>query len=278
MPAHFINYNGTLLPSGQPVLTADNRGFRYGDGLFETMLIRGGGVRLELYHFDRLFSGMRLLRLEPSFTPEILEKEILDLCGVNGGGKYFRVRLVVFRGDGGLFDPPDSADRYIIQAVPLPAGPGGWNEEGLKVDVFPEGRKSCDHFSRLKSNNYLLYAQAAIYARQQGLGDCLVLNSHGRVADSTIANIFYIRDGVIYTPPLSEGGVAGVMRRYLLEKLPEAGYIVHERPVSVEELSDADEVLLTNAVRGISWVRSFRGIPYTCQLASGFYKQWIENL
>jgi len=96
MPAHFINYNGTLLHSGQTVLTADNRGFRYGDGLFETMLVRRGGVRLGLYHFDRLFSGMRLLRLESPFTPEILEKEILNLCAVNGGGKFFRVRLVVF--------------------------------------------------------------------------------------------------------------------------------------------------------------------------------------
>jgi len=283
MPAHFINYNGTLLPSGQGILTADNRGFRYGDGLFETMLIRRGGIRLGKYHFERLFSGMRLLHFEPSFafTPENLERQVLELCAANGGGADYRVRLVVFRGEGGLLDPPDPPDpaaQYIIQAVPLPSGPGGWKEEGLVIDIFPEGRKSCDHFSRLKSNNFLLYAQAAIYAREQGAGDCLVLNSHGRIADSTIANIFYIKDGMVYTPPLSEGGVAGVMRRYLLEVLPEAGYTVQERPVSIEDLSGADELLLTNAVRGISWVRSLRGVPYTCRLGAGFYKQWIEIL
>jgi branched-chain amino acid aminotransferase len=160
----------------------------------------------------------------------------------------------------------------------MPSGPGGWNEEGLVIGIFPDGRKSCDHFSRVKSNNFLLYAQAAIYAREQGVSDCLVLNSHGRIADSTIANVFYIRDGVIYTPPLSEGGVAGVMRRYLLEVLPEAGYTVYEQPVSVEDLADADELLLTNAVRGISWVRSLRGVSYTSRLGAGFYKQWIEEL
>ena len=279
MTAHFINYNGALLPSDQAVLTAGNRGFRYGDGLFETMLVRRGGVRLGRYHFERLASGMRLLRFGPLFSPDILERQILELCAVNGGGSgECRVRLVVFRGDGGLLDPPDLVPQYIIQALPLPSGPGGWNEEGLVIDIFPEGRKSCDHFSRLKSNNFLLYAQAAIYAREQGVDDCLVLNGHERIADSTIANVFYIRDGVIYTPPLSEGGVAGVMRRHLLEVLPEAGYTVHERPVLVEDLLGADEVLLTNAVRGISGVRSFRGVSYTCRLGAGFYKQWIEGL
>jgi branched-chain amino acid aminotransferase len=287
MTADLINYNGNLLPSSQPLLTAGNRGFRYGDGLFETMLVKTGGIRLKHLHFERLISGMRLLRFEvpPYFTPDQLERQILELCAINGGSDRtdggsdaVRARLVVFRGEGNLSGPVDPTANYIIQTGPLPAAGKGWNKEGLVVDVFPDGRKSADGLSALKSNNYLLYAMASIYAREHGFDDCLVLNSHGRFADSTIANLFYTKGDTIYTPPLSEGGVAGVMRRYLLESLPGAGYTVREKPTGLDDLVQADEVFLTNALKGINWVRSFRGSMYDHRLAADLYNLFIVNL
>jgi branched-chain amino acid aminotransferase len=275
-----INYNGTLVPASQALLTADNRGFRYGDGLFETMLVQNGRIRLGDYHFQRLFSGMRILRFElPSlFTPERLEQQILEVAAANRHVGRSRARLIVFRGDGGLFDLVDSMPSYIIQASPLPDGSNGWNETGLAIDVFPDGRKSCDLYSGLKSNNYLLYVLAAFYARERHLNDCLVLNSHGRVADSTIANLFYIKDDQFYTPPLSEGGVAGVMRRYLLESLSRAGFVVSERAIYPDDLKNADEVFLTNALKGINWVSSFQDSSYTHGLTAMIFKQLIQNL
>jgi branched-chain amino acid aminotransferase len=306
MTADFINYNGNLLPSGQPLLTANNRGFRYGDGLFETMLVKPGGVRLKHFHFERLISGMRLLRFEvpPLFTPDHLERQILELCAINGeagsgglGGAgslwgpgglgsdlaaassdSVRARLVVFRGDGNLSGPVDPIPHYIIQTGPIPATSKGWNKAGLAIDVFPDGRKSADGLSALKSNNYLLYAMASMYARAHGLDDCLVLNSQGRFADSTIANLFYTKGDTIYTPPLSEGGVAGVMRRYLLESLLRAGYTVREQPTGPADLAQAGEIFLTNALKGINWVRSFRGSTYTHRLAADLYQRFIVNL
>ena len=280
MAPDLINYNGNLLPSSQPLLTADNRGFRYGDGLFETMLVKTGGVRLKHFHFERLISGMRLLRfaVPPHFTPDILERQILELCAINAGSAPLRARLTVFRGDGNLSGPVDPTPHYIIQTGPIPAASQGWNETGLVVDVFPDGRKSADGLSGLKSNNYLLYVLASIYARERGLDDCLVLNSEGRFADSTIANLFYTKGDTIYTPPLSEGGEAGVMRRYLLESLPKAGYPVREQPTGPDDLAQADEVFLTNALKGINWVRSFRGSTYAHRLSAELYQRFIANL
>lgn len=294
-----MNFDGEVLPASQGILTADNRGFRYGDGLFETMLAGEGRIRLWPYHFERLLSGMRMLRFESTaqFTSSI-ERQIIELCHVNGhagvtgsgGGKGFveagdvagashsRVRLTVFRGDGNLTDRIDSFPHYIIQSSPWPAGPTGWNVEGLVIDIFADGRKACDAYAKLKSNNYLLYSLAAMYGRERGLDDCLVLNSHGRLADSTIANLFYIKDHRFYTPPLSEGCVAGVMRRYLLEALPRAGYSVQEQPVSPEELAGVDEVFLTNALRGIRWVRSFRDTTYGNRLAAAVHQQIIQKM
>jgi branched-chain amino acid aminotransferase len=271
----FINFNGKFLPSDTAILTADNRGFRYGDGLFETMRVAGDQLYLSNYHFERLLAGAHLLQMAPLpfLTPEKLTEQVLELCKINGHVTLARVRLVLFRGDGSLYDPVDPFPNYVIQSWPLSPESSELNEKGLALGVFPNGRKSCDPFANLKSNNYLLYAQAALYARGQGLDDALVLNSHERIADSTIANLFYVSQGIIYTPPLTEGGVAGVMRRTLLEALPTAGFPVQEKAITREDLERADEVFLTNALRGIKWVGSFGVSTYDCRLIPALHRE-----
>jgi branched-chain amino acid aminotransferase len=302
--AEFINFNGSILPADQALLSSDNRSFRYGDGLFETMLVREGAVRLGNFHFERLFEGMRLLHLElpTDFTAANLERQVLELCAANAGNGgdagdmgpaagatgpaageagHAMARLIIYRAGAvaaGAGAGAGSTPHYVIQAAPLGAAGGGWNEKGLVIDLFPDGRKSIDAFSGLKSNSYLLYIMAAIYAREHRLNDCLVLNHHDRVADCSIANLFYCKGDQIYTPPLSDGGVAGVMRRYLLESLPRAGYSVRERPMTPDDLLSADEVFLSNALKGINWVHSFGGVKYTNRLAGAIYQQVISKL
>jgi branched-chain amino acid aminotransferase len=275
---NFINFNGTFVPSGTPVLTADNRGFRYGDGVFETITVKNGQIRLARFHFERLMTGARALQfvLPPFFTTERLTEQILQLCEKNGHSAFARVRLTVFRDDGGLSDPGDHFPYYIIQSWDLPPGSDEFNGDGLIIDLFPDGRKSCDPFSNLKSNNFQLYALAALYARKNGLHDCLILNSHGRIADSTIANLFYIRENKIYTPPLSEGCVTGVMRRLLLESLPQAGFSLMEKAATIEDLAGAEEIFLTNALKGIKWVRSFRRSIYSSTLTRAVYQELMK--
>ncbi|MDO6429699.1 aminotransferase class IV [Flavitalea sp. BT771] len=253
----FIIFNGSFFPSGTPLLTADNQGFRYGDGLFETIRVKEGRILLSDHHFQRLFNGSHLLGLK-GLTPDQLSAAILDLCERNGHAISARVRLTVFRGDAGQ---EHGAANYIIQSWHLER-PSELNEKGLILGVFPTGRKSCDAFANIKSNNYLLYSMAGQYAVRHGWDDCLVLNSLGRVADSSIANLFYVQGGTIYTPSLSEGCVAGVMRRWLIESLPAAGFRVEERPVAPEDLILAEEVFVSNAIRGVRWVRSFGGVTY----------------
>ncbi|MDR3712904.1 MAG: aminotransferase class IV [Puia sp.] len=274
----YLNFDGKICLSDEAILKADNRSFRYGDGLFETLRLVKGKIRLGNYHFERLFSGARLLGFDrpASFTEENLLRQILELCRKNGRANDARLRLVVFRGDGGLYDPQDHFPHHIIQTMPVPAEMS-MNENGLVVGVFPEGRKSCDAFANLKSNNFLIYAMAALYARQQHLDDCLVLNSHGRLADSTISNIFYIRGGILYTPPLSEGCVAGVMRRFLLEHAGSAGFEVREQETEVNGLENAEELFLTNAISGIRWVKHFRDTRYSNGRTLDLYNGLIRN-
>jgi branched-chain amino acid aminotransferase len=272
----WINFDGQLLRSGAPLLTTANRSFRYGDGLFETMMVRDGSLCLGSYHFDRLFSGMQLLQLAvpTAFDRETLELQILALCQKNGNPHHSRVRMVVYRDEGASSSPIGPIPHYIIESWPLP-GELALNDKGLVIDVFPDGRKACDVLANLKSNNYLLYTLATLHAQKHALDDCLVLNSRDRLADSTIANLFYVSKGQFFTPPLSEGCVAGVMRRHLLENMPRVGFPVQEKIVTPEDLLNADEVFLTNAIKGIRWVGSFRTIKYSHQLTASVYQQLI---
>lgn len=274
----WINYNGNLLAAGTPFLNAGSRAFRYGDGLFETMLVEDHRIRLASYHFDRLTSGMGFLRFRtpPGLTREQLTHEILGLCNHNGHSRLSRVRLVVFRNQGEIFDPAVSEPHYVIESWPLPEPSQELAPQGLVIDVFPEGRKACDSLASLKSNNYLLYLLAARYAGENKLGDCLVLNSRETVADTAISNVFYFRAGLCYTPPLADGGVAGVMRRHLLASMPEAGFPVEERTVTIQDLLAADEVFLTNAIRGIRWVAAFRESRYRNTLTTVLYQKLFK--
>lgn len=242
------------------------------------MLIEDHRIRLGSYHFDRLTSGMGFLRFStpPGFTPERLTREILELGTRNGHTRLSRVRLVVFRDQGEIFDPAGPDPHYAIECWPLPEGSNVLNPQGLVIDVFPEGHKACGPLANLKSNNYLLYLLAARHAGERGLDDCLVLNSRETVADTAIANVFYFRDGRCYTPPLSDGGVAGVMRRHLLAVLPAAGYEVEERTVAIDDLLNADEVFLTNAIRGIRWVAAFREARYKNALTTALHEKLFE--
>jgi branched-chain amino acid aminotransferase len=254
----WFNYNGKIYKEATALIGVDNRGLRYGDGLFETMKIKEGNLILEDEHFARLWKGMNVLQFAVTkhFNPDKLQEEILLLAKKNGLEKLSRVRITIFRGDGGLYDAVDNIPNYILQTWPLPEGNGEWNSNGLDMGIYGYVKKNCDILSNLKHNNYLPYVMAALHAKKQKWNDAVVLNNFGRICDSTIANIFLITNEVVYTPALSEGCVAGVMRKHVLHQLTAAGFTCIEKEIAIEELLGADEVFLTNSIYNIRWVKS----------------------
>jgi branched-chain amino acid aminotransferase len=275
----FISFNGKISAADQPVLLASNRGYRYGDGLFETLRLENGTILLKDLHFKRLMMGLQLLKFElpKLFSPGKLADEILQLAEKNQVRELGRVRLSVFRGNGGLYDA-DRGLQYLLECWPLPESFNHLNENGLVIDVFQDARKQVDAFSGLKSANFLPYNLAAIYAKEQKLNDCLLLNTQGTIADSTIANLFVVKDDRFISPGPEQGAVDGVMRKYLLGRLRSEGYTVEEGAVSMEDLVTATEVFLTNAIHGIKWVRQFRGGNYTNQQAMEIYSRFIKTI
>lgn len=260
----FFNYNGKLFSEEEKIIGPANRGLRYGDGIFETIKFKNGNLILAEQHFERLWNGMELLKFSVPvhFTNEKLSIEIIALVKKNKL-KEARIRLTIIRGDGGIYDPKNDSPNYIIEAVKLPEVNGSLNINGLQLCVYKDALKSIDKFSNLKTNNYLPYFMGAKFAKQQLCNDAIILNNKGNICDTTIANIFIIKHKIIYTPPLLEGCVAGVMRNWLLQTLEKLGYKIIETAVTKSFLLDAEEVFLSNSIYNIRWVSAIENNSYT---------------
>lgn len=255
--SHLLFQDGQFFRDDKQFVGANSRGLRYGDGLFETMKVNRDRVQLGDWHMERFFSGLQLLEFElPGyFTPQYLLDKILQLAHSNGHSALARVRLMVYRGNGGLYDPANHYPHHVIQTWKLPEANHAWNENGLVIGIHHKAFKAPDLLANCKTNNYLPYIMGALDASKQKWNDAIVLNAYGRVCDATIANIFARIDGRWVTPALSEGPVAGIMRRYLLEKMHAAGEPVLEQAITIEELKTATEIFLTNSSYGLRWVR-----------------------
>jgi branched-chain amino acid aminotransferase len=274
----YFNYNGKILEEGINILGPASRGLRYGDGIFETMKFKGGNLILADEHFARLWKGMQLLQFEITklLTPDKLEQEIFSLINKNKLAAA-RVRLTIIRSDGGLYDAKNHTLNYIIEATALAEDTGMLNNNGLQLCIYEDAKKSIDSFSNIKHNNYLPYFMGAIFAKKQQCNDAIILNSKGNICDSTIANVFCIKDGAIYTPSLNEGCVAGVMRKWLIEQIREEGFIVHEAVVTKDDLLNADEIFLSNSIYNIRWVGGIENKKFENVLVNKIVMQLMKK-
>jgi branched-chain amino acid aminotransferase len=274
MNEHYFFYNNQYFLSSKPVINVSNRGFRFGDGLFETMRVYEGRILNADFHFERLFHGMKMLQFD---IPEYFSKEYI-LNGVNEvllKNSIFenaRIRLMVFRGDGNIYDIENNIPNIIIETFVL-HNKIELNEKGLCVDIFPDVKKSCDPFSNLKSNNALASVMARLFAKKNNLDDAVILNCFNRICESSIANVFIVKDERIFTPPLSEGCIDGTFRRWMLEKFSPKEYFVSEKILSVDDLFAGDELFLTNSIQPIRWVRNVGEKVYSNRITKEIFKE-----
>lgn len=273
----FICYNGDIISTAEKIISTSNRSFLYGDGCFETMKMINGSIALSHYHFERFFSSLHKLKFKPQpyFTFDFLDAQIKQLAAKNQHQNLARIRLTIFREGEGLENNSNNSLNYIIQSAELDKDILQLNKHGLSLGIFTDARKSCDAFSNIKSNNYLPYVMASIWAKENMLDDAIVLNSYNRIADTIIANIFILKNGKIKTPALTEGCVEGVMRRHLLKCVCEENILCEETHITGDELKDADEIFLTNAIRGIRWVSQVGKKKFTNQFAKYLHAKFV---
>jgi branched-chain amino acid aminotransferase len=264
--AYFI-FNGKFFEASTPIIGPDNRGLRYGDGIFETIKCINAEIIFAEEHMHRLWKGMEKLQFDPTklFTPEYLLDQI-DLLLKKNKIKDARIRLSIFRRDGGLFDPVNHQPNFTIQSWPLQRNSAVLNENGLQLCVYKDAKKQIDIFSNIKHNNFLPYSMAALYAKSQKCNDAVILNNKERICETSIANIFLVKDAAVTTPPITEGCIAGIMRAFVIQQLKANNFNISEAPVTQTDLAEADEIFLSNSISNIKWVAAVDGNKYTNEL------------
>jgi branched-chain amino acid aminotransferase len=256
-----INFNGKLTDNNT-ILKPSNRGFAYGDSVFET--IRASHSKLLFWedHYFRLMASMRILRMEipMNFTMEFLEEQVAATLEANELTKATaRVKLSVFRNDGGLYSPEDHTVGFIIQASKIEEDFYLFHDQDYVIDLFKDFYVAPGLLSTLKTNNRVLNVVGSIYAKENQLQNCLLLNTNKHVVEALNGNVFLVKGNIIKTAPLDDGCLKGIMRKQVLQVVEKwEAYTLVEDHISPFELQKADEIFITNVITGIQPVSKYR--------------------
>lgn len=266
-----LNFNGKLLPDNTTFINQENRGLRYGDALFETIRVTNSKVYFWEDHYLRLMASMRILRMEipMNFTMEYLEAQILETITAKGlENSPVRVRITVFRNDGGLYTPETNEVSFIMEAKILDTSFFTMDEADYEVELFKDFYVNQDMLSTLKTNNKIINVVGSIYAKENAYQNCILLNNQKMVVETLNGNIFMVVGNNIKTPPKKEGCVNGILRKKIIEMVHKLEqYTLEETSISPFELQKADELFMTNAIVGIQPITKYRKKNYTNQVA-----------
>lgn len=268
-----VNFNGTLLSQIESKLTIQNRGYKYGDALFETLKVVNGKIFFWEDHYFRLMSSMRILRMDipMNFTMEFLESEILKTLEANDLlHSTARLRINVDRGEGGKYLPSNEAKVHFNMSAEPHHDPFYTIDTNTNcvVDLYKDYFMAPGLLSGLKSNNKAIQVIGSIYAKENDLDNCLILNTDKSVIEALNGNLFLVKDDKIKTPPLEDGCLKGVMRKQLLELLAkDVNITVEEASISPFELQKADELFVTNVIKGIVPITKYRKKEYKSEFA-----------
>ncbi|RNC90250.1 MAG: aminotransferase class IV [Allomuricauda sp.] len=257
-----VNLNGTLVSAESKFFNHQNRGFRYGDALFETVRIVNGVPYFLEDHYFRLMSSMRILRMEipMNFTMEFFQQELLKTVRASDLSRtVVRARFSVYREDGGYYEPHTNDIGYVIECAPLQSPFYLHNESAYEVELFKDFYVNADMLTNLKTNNKIIHTVASVFAKENGYDNCLLLNHEKKVIEAINGNVFLVNEQGVKTPPLKDGCLDGILRKkiiQILQKHPD--YTITEESISPFELQKADEIFITNVIMGIQSVTRYR--------------------
>lgn len=266
-----VNFEGELVSNDTYFLNHENRGLKYGDALFETVRVVNGTLFFWEDHYFRLMASMRILRMEipMEFTLEFLQEEILKTIRANALiEKPSRVRITIFRKNGGRYTPKTNDISFTIDAALIDAPFYTLQEKEYEVALFKDFYMNADMLSNLKTANKIINVVAGVFAKENGYDNCLLLNTSKQVVESINGNIFIVNGNAIKTPPLADGCLDGILRKKLSQIMKnEDTYEFREESISPFELQKADELFITNVISGIIPVTKYRKRQYTVTVA-----------
>ncbi len=272
-----IVFNDKILDENKINFSIYNRAFLYGDGLFESIkIINGKPFNLEA-HLKRLFSASILFNLQISTSKKNLKNKITLLIKENKIENAGNLKIIIFRKKGGKFLPKHNSTSFLIISEKSENNLFKLNKNALTLGLFRDQLKPKGKLSNYKTLSALQSVMCSIDARKKQKDDCLMFNSANNIIESSNSNVFYVKDKVIYTPKLLEGCVDGTMRKCILN-LKNLDLNILETEVKTEDILNADEVFLSNAISGIRWVSSIEDNKFSQQSVSQLLTNKINQL
>jgi branched-chain amino acid aminotransferase len=264
MATLYVNNNGTILTADAPTIHPGNRGHLYGDGVFESIRIMNGRPLNVANHVKRMLEGAKVIKMRtPSFfTTSFFEEKIIELLRMSNITDGGRCRMSLDRATGGAYLPDSNECTFYIEVYPYEVSHFELNAKGLEVDIYQDIKIQKNFLSNYKTKAGLVYVMAAIAAKEKGLDDLFLANDKGNILETSCCNIFIVSNGVLYTPGLDEGCLAGTMRMQIINIAIANGIKVYECTILPQNLLAADEIFVTNAIRGINWIGGYRTKRY----------------
>lgn len=257
-----INLDGKIVKEEDAKLSVLNRGFAYGDSVFETIRVISGKIMFWEDHYFRLMASMRIMRMEipSSFSPEFLENEIKEIIEANKlSTSPARIRFAVYRLQGGYYTPATREIGYVISVESMENSFYLFNDEPYEIELFKDHYVNSGLLSTIKSNNRAVNVLGSIYARENDYDNCLLLNEKKSVVEALNGNVFLVKENTIKTPPINDGALNGIIRKQLVNILKKTEeYTLEETSISPFELQKADELFITNVAQGIQPVSKYR--------------------
>jgi branched-chain amino acid aminotransferase len=275
-----INFNGNIVAQDDNILT-QNRAFLYGDGVFETLKIVNNKILFLEDHYFRLMASMRVVRMEipMNFTMEYFEQQVLSLANQKNISSSARARITVFRKDGGLYLPKTNEVSFLIHATALESTSYAINTGEYEVDLYKDFYVTKQLLSSIKTTNKMINVTGSIFAHENGLANCLLVNDTKNVVEGLQGNLFMLVGKKLITPPISEGCLNGIMRKQIVALAKKVeGIEVAEEIISPFDLQKADELFLTNVITGIQPITKYRKKEFTSNLAHLLVQKLNESI
>jgi branched-chain amino acid aminotransferase len=271
----FSNINGSIVPTNETDMYSSNESVRSRYGLYETILYKNGAIEQAEYHWARLWLSLTQLGfiIPEDYTPSFFEAQIHELARLNRLKDVGRIRIQFFA----LEAQKPLMPFYFMEAISINKSLNEWNIRGLVLGILKDFKKPIIKESNCKINHSLHIPLAKKAMVENNWDDALLLNTEDRIIESSIANLFWIKNDVIYTTPLSEGCLEGTIRAWLLLQLRNNGYEIIEKKLSQHELFEADEVFLTNSIRQIKWVERIEQHYFGNQKSKELYQKIFKK-
>jgi branched-chain amino acid aminotransferase len=254
-----------------------NGSFWYGDGFFEALKWTDEKILYAQLHWERIMESCNTLKMENPFLSLDELSHFVEILAKQYPDKPLRIKIIIWRSSFQAYSPTNDSPEYLIIADPISEYYYPLNTSGLNLSIYTDHLKSTSALGNIKTTSSQLYVLATHYTQTLKKDDSIILNTNRNIIETSRSNFWLVKDGCLYTPPLTEGCLNGIMRKVVMMIYTKLNLTLIETAITLEMLNQANEVFTTSAIRGIQWVEYVDEIKFSNPLITKELSELINS-